>query len=169
MTLYCSEQSISVNLILGVCILLRVLDQGEGFPSMQRYTMVLLFIHLSAACFGRTTIFRKKYIYICRKLQYWQRIRCFWILINVMDNNSDRFCGCCAASTVANCCVLDAVCSRLSLRAAVPNVLQPDVLILMCSCWFAIVNQHSNHISYSLLLSITLTNILKTTDPFWVV
>jgi hypothetical protein len=31
------------------------------------------------------------YIYICRKLHYWQRILCFRILINGMDNNSDRF------------------------------------------------------------------------------
>jgi hypothetical protein len=35
-------------------------------------------------------------------------------------------------------CVLDAVSSRLSLRAVVSNVFQPGVLFLMCSCWSAV-------------------------------
>jgi hypothetical protein len=47
-------------LIFGVCIVLRVWDQGEGvFPSTQRYyrRFLLFIIHVTATCFGRTTIF----------------------------------------------------------------------------------------------------------------
>jgi hypothetical protein len=47
----------------GVCILLCVLDQVQGFPSnatifQQLFTILF---KLSAACFGRRTIFRRKY------------------------------------------------------------------------------------------------------------
>jgi hypothetical protein len=49
---------------LGVSILLRVLDQAEGFPSnttLFQQSFTILF-KLSATCFGRTTIFRRKYM-----------------------------------------------------------------------------------------------------------
>jgi hypothetical protein len=50
-------------LILGVYILLCISYHGEGFPSMQRdyITFDYLFILLTAACFGRTTIFKQKH------------------------------------------------------------------------------------------------------------
>jgi hypothetical protein len=53
---------------LGVCILLRVFDQVQGFPSnatLFQYLFTILF-KLSAICFGCTTIFMRKYIH--RKL-----------------------------------------------------------------------------------------------------
>jgi hypothetical protein len=40
-----SVQTFSLILILGVCILLHVWNQGEGFPSMQRYCVVVFTIH----------------------------------------------------------------------------------------------------------------------------
>jgi hypothetical protein len=85
---YIYETSHFVNVswyfIFGVYILLRVWHQGEGFPSMQRYysSFYYLFIHLPATCFGRMTIFRQKRD--MSELLYWQRIRCFGVLINVM-------------------------------------------------------------------------------------
>jgi hypothetical protein len=53
-----------IILILGVCILLRALDQAQGSPSnttMFQYLFTVLF-KISAKCFGRTTIFRWKYV-----------------------------------------------------------------------------------------------------------
>jgi hypothetical protein len=53
-------------LILGVCILLRVWDQGEGFSvyatllSLRFY--IYFYFYLTVTCFGRTTIFKQKYI-----------------------------------------------------------------------------------------------------------
>jgi hypothetical protein len=49
----------------GVCILLRVLDQVQRFPSnaiLFQYLFTILF-KLSATCFGRTTMFSWKYIH----------------------------------------------------------------------------------------------------------
>jgi hypothetical protein len=47
----------SLILKLSVCILLRVLDQVEQFPSNETLFQKLFTI-LSATCFGRTTIFK---------------------------------------------------------------------------------------------------------------
>jgi hypothetical protein len=54
----------SVMLILGVYILLRVRDQGEGFPSTQLYfsNCFTNLLNLAATCFGDKTIFKWKYI-----------------------------------------------------------------------------------------------------------
>jgi hypothetical protein len=52
------------KLILGVCILLRVLDQVMGFfyPSTQRHYRRLIYYlyYYIATCFGRMTIIRQK-------------------------------------------------------------------------------------------------------------
>jgi hypothetical protein len=53
-----------------VCILLRVWDQAmEGFlfcPTQLHYSRLILVINTTytATCFGRTTIFKRKYIII---------------------------------------------------------------------------------------------------------
>jgi hypothetical protein len=76
-------------LIVGVCILLRVLDQGERvFPSTQRYyTRFLIFIiHLTATCCGCTTIFRKN-IFI-RNYSIDNGFVVFRILVNITDNKN---------------------------------------------------------------------------------
>jgi hypothetical protein len=60
-----AERIRSFILILGVCILLRVRDQGERvFPSTQRYNrrFLLIYFYQTATCFGHTTIFKQKYI-----------------------------------------------------------------------------------------------------------
>jgi hypothetical protein len=62
----CGLENGERNRAWGVCILLRVWDQVEGgFPSTQRYyrRFLLFIIYLAATCFGRTTIFKQKYIY----------------------------------------------------------------------------------------------------------
>jgi hypothetical protein len=62
--IYTSEINMA-DLNLGVCILLRVLDQVQGFPSnatLFQYFFTILF-KITATCFGRTTIFMRKYIH----------------------------------------------------------------------------------------------------------
>jgi hypothetical protein len=56
---------VTVILNLVVCILLRVLNQVQEFPSNATVSIVVYyFIQLAATCFGRTIIFKWKYIEI---------------------------------------------------------------------------------------------------------
>jgi hypothetical protein len=73
-------------LISGVLILLRVWDKGEGFPSTQLYlnSFYYLFIHsLICNMFRSYDHLQAENIYMS-ELLYWQRIRYFFILINVI-------------------------------------------------------------------------------------
>jgi hypothetical protein len=89
---YCSIVLESLNLV--VCILLRVVDQVQGFPSnatLSQQLFIILF-KLSTTCFGLTTIFRRKcihvnfqyiyiYIYIYISTRRWSYDRNMWRII----------------------------------------------------------------------------------------
>jgi hypothetical protein len=57
-----SSVTASIILILGVCILLRVLDQGESVFLLRNFNIVgFYYLFNCATCFGHTTIFMHTY------------------------------------------------------------------------------------------------------------